>query len=396
MAISDFFSGGQTPDYLSGLLDDEQLRRLKANAQQNALMQFGLSALSQGGYSQTPVGIGEILGKAGMAGMQGYQQGVQGGIEGIGTRAKLEELQRKKQDEAKRQAYMQQYASTLPANQQAAVQAMPELGVKLAENQFMPKPAKFEKVGNQLLDVTSGTPTVAFTAPPEPTPTPALPSAVQEYNFAVSQGYKGSFENWKQSQKPAGTTINMGQEKAESKAVGEYFGKQYSEIQSAGYLASSKLNKVSRLNNLLEGVNTGKLTPAGVEIASTAQSLGFTVDPKLGNKQAAEALTNEMALELRNPSGGAGMPGAMSDSDRTFLRGMVPGIEKTPEGRKMITESMVKLAKRDQEVAKIARDYRKKKGMIDEGFYEELNAYSEANPLFPVQKSGGWSMKKVQ
>lgn len=394
MAISDFFSGGQTPDYLSGLLDDEQLRRLKAQAQQNALMQFGLSALAQGGYSQTPVGIGEILGKAGMAGMQGYQQGIQGGIEGIGTRAKLEELQRKKQEEAKRQAYLEQFASTLPENQRAAVQAIPELGMKLAENQFMPKTPKYEKLGNQLIDV-SGTPTVAFTGATEAAPTPT-PAAIQEYNFAVGQGYKGSFENWKNAQKPAGTTINMGQEKAESKAVGEYFGKQYSEIQSAGYLASNKLNKVSRLNNLLEGVNTGKLTPAGVEIASTAQSLGFTVDPKLGNKQAAEALTNEMALELRNPSGGAGMPGAMSDADRQFLRGMVPGIEKTPEGRKMITESMVKLAKRDQEVAKIARDYRKKKGMIDEGFYEELNAYSAANPLFPAQSSGGWSIKKVR
>jgi hypothetical protein len=86
----------------------------------------------------------------------------------------------------------------------------------------------------------------------------------------------------------------------------------------------------------------------------------------------------------------------MSDADRQFLRGMVPGIEKTPEGRKMITESMVKLAKRDQDVAKIARDYRKKKGMIDEGFYEELNAYSAANPLFPAQPSGGWSIKKVR
>jgi len=166
MAISDFFSGGNTPDYLSGLLDDEQLRRLKQNAQQNALMQFGLSALAQGGYSQTPVGIGEILGKSGMAGMQGYQQGIQSGIEGIGTRAKLEEMQRKKQEDAQRKAYLEQFASTLPENQRAAIQAMPELGMKLAENQFMPKTPKYEKLGNQLIDV-SGTPTVAFTGAPE-------------------------------------------------------------------------------------------------------------------------------------------------------------------------------------------------------------------------------------
>jgi hypothetical protein len=115
MAISDFFSGGQTPDYLSGLLDDEQLRRLKQNAQQNALMQFGLSALAQGGYSQTPVGIGEILGKAGMAGMQGYQQGVQSGIEGIGTRAKLEELKRKRDQQSAYDVAAKDLYKTIPA-----------------------------------------------------------------------------------------------------------------------------------------------------------------------------------------------------------------------------------------------------------------------------------------
>jgi hypothetical protein len=167
MAISDFFSGGNTPDYLSGLLDDDQLQKLKANAQRNAMLQFGLSALAQGGYSQTPVGIGEILGKSGMAGMQGYQQGIQGGIENIGTRAKLEELQRKKQEDTQRKAYMQQFVSTLPENQRAAVTAMPELGAELAKNQFIPKKPVFEKVGNQLLDVSTGVPTVAFTGATE-------------------------------------------------------------------------------------------------------------------------------------------------------------------------------------------------------------------------------------
>lgn len=115
MAISDFFSGGNTPDYLSGLLDDEQLQKLKSNAQRNAMLQFGLSALSQGGYSQTPVGIGEILGKAGMAGMQGYQQGVQSGIEGIGTRAKLEALQRQRKQQADYDVAARDLYKTIPA-----------------------------------------------------------------------------------------------------------------------------------------------------------------------------------------------------------------------------------------------------------------------------------------
>jgi hypothetical protein len=176
--------------------------------------------------------------------------------------------------------------------------------------------------------------------------------------------------------------VNTKQEAEESKAVGKYFGEQYADIQKAGLSAGGKINRVQRLNQLLSGVDTGKLTPIGVELASTAQSLGFNIDKKLGNKQAAEALANEMALELRNPSGGAGMPGAMSDADREFLKRMTPGLEKTPEGRKLISQSMVSLAKRDQDVAKIARKYRKAKGTLDEGFYEELQSYADANPVF--------------
>jgi hypothetical protein len=182
---------------------------------------------------------------------------------------------------------------------------------------------------------------------------------------------------------PPTTQITMpSQEKAESKTVGEFFGKTYADIQSAGLSATNKINKVERLNTLLDGVQTGKLTPFGVDVASTAASLGFKIDPKLGNKQAADALSKEMALELRNPSGGAGMPGALSNSDREFLMSMTPGLTSDPAGRKLISESMVKMAKRDQEVAKIAREYRKKNGNLDEGFYDELAKFSEANPLF--------------
>jgi hypothetical protein len=183
-------------------------------------------------------------------------------------------------------------------------------------------------------------------------------------------------------------SVTTKQEGEESKAVGKYFGEQYADIQKAGLGASGKINRVQRLNQLLDGVSTGKFTPLGVELASAAQSLGFNIDPKLGNKQAAEALSNEMALELRNPSGGAGMPGAMSDSDREFLKKIVPGIEKTPEGRKLISESMMALAKRDQQVAKLARDYRKKHGTLDEGFYDELLNFSQENPLFTGAEAG--------
>lgn len=181
--------------------------------------------------------------------------------------------------------------------------------------------------------------------------------------------------------------IGMQQETAESAKVGSGFGEEYNTIQKAGFNASSKINNLNRINQLLEGVDTGKLTPAATNIAAYAASAGFNIDPKLGNKQAAEALAGEIALQLRNPSGGAGMPGSLSDNDLRFLRSMTPGIEKSPEGRKLIVETGMKLAKRDQEVAKIVRDYRKANGHMDEGVYDELAKFSAEHPLFAESPS---------
>ena len=48
----------------------------------------------------------------------------------------------------------------------------------------------------------------------------------------------------------------------------------------------------------------------------------------------------EFALELRNPSGGAGMPGAMSDADRNFLASIPPSLANTKEGRALIANSI--------------------------------------------------------
>lgn len=188
------------------------------------------------------------------------------------------------------------------------------------------------------------------------------------------------------------------QEGAESATVGKGFGEQYLDIQKTGLQAPGKVAKYARLGSLIEGVNTGKLTPLGTDIAATAASLGFNIDKKLGNKQAAEALSNSIALELRSTSEGGGMPGAMSDADREYLKAMVPNIGKTPEANKLMIEAATKIAQRQQEVARLARDYRTRHGHIDEGFYNDLQTYSDSHPLFsgaaPASNQGGGATMK--
>ena len=80
------------------------------------------------------------------------------------------------------------------------------------------------------------------------------------------------------------------------------------------------------------------------------------------------------------------MPGSVSDRDLEFLQAMNPNLAQTPEGRRQLIETRKKLARREQEVAKMAREYAaKNNGRLDSGFEAVLADYAERNPLFEQQ-----------
>jgi hypothetical protein len=87
---------------------------------------------------------------------------------------------------------------------------------------------------------------------------------------------------------------------------------------------------------------------------------------------------------MRNPAGGAGMPGAMSDSDREFLKATVPGLGRTPEGNVQIIDYMTRIEQRNMDVANLAQTYMAQNGgRLDYKFFNQLADWSKANPLFP-------------
>lgn len=269
---------------------------------------------------------------------------------------------------------------------------------ELLKQQLFPKSDDFKVVGGSLVRVGPQGVSEAYRAPEkqEKTQIEKQMDAAGITDPATRQRIIAQSIQKSITHAPApSAVVNMKQETEEAKAVGKMFGESFADIQKAGFSAQSKVNQYDRLGQLLEGVNTGKFTQTGLEIAKAANAVGLNIDPNLGNKEAAQALSGEIALALRNPSGGAGMPGAMSDADRQFLVNMVPGLATTPDGRKMMLDTAKKLAKRDMDVARIAREYRKKNGSINEGFYDELNQFSQANPLFAQQPkaTGGWSIR---
>lgn len=174
------------------------------------------------------------------------------------------------------------------------------------------------------------------------------------------------------------------QQTKEAETVGKFFGDQYVDLQKAGTAATAQNAQLSQLDQLLDRVYTGAGTETGLTVQKAAKRLGFDIDivGDTGAAEAAGAIANEMALQLRNPAGGAGMPGAMSDQDRGFLQSMVPGLGQTKEGRKLLIDARRRVNQRSVDVSRLAREYRKKNGRIDEGFGDVLDQYSRDNPLF--------------
>lgn len=167
------------------------------------------------------------------------------------------------------------------------------------------------------------------------------------------------------------------QESEQSKVYGKQLGEMRGAITQAGFDAPAKLAQLARLEELLAGVDGGKAAPLLSDIASVAQSAGIKLDPKLGVKEAAEAVAREMAGSFRKPG-----TGPMTDKDfDNFLR-QVPDLSKTAAGRAQITKTMRAAIERDQRASQHAREYaRQNGGVIDDNYFDSLAKFYAQNPV---------------
>jgi hypothetical protein len=171
------------------------------------------------------------------------------------------------------------------------------------------------------------------------------------------------------------------QESEQSKVYGKQLGEIRGTITQAGIDAPKRIAQIDRMDELLKGIDGGRFAPAGAEVASAANSLGIKLDPKLGNKQAAEALAIEMALKMRQPGSGP-----MTDKDFDNFLKTVPSLAKTSEGRAQISQTMRAALQRDVEAAKFSREYAKKNGgVIDDNYFEALADFYNKNPVVTPQ-----------
>lgn len=327
---SGFLSRGPSPTGLAALLARPGLR--------DALMATGSALLAQ---KDQPGSFGGALGRALPMGMQAYQTGQE--------EAKLNELMQNAPPE------MRQLLAALPAGQRgAALLSLMKPGDAFT---LSPGEKRFTASGQQVAAV------------PESAPDPTD----EMRNFAaflqLSPEQMAAFEKYvKMKQSGPSVVVNTG-DKAQETEIGKYWGQKYGQIMDGAQLAPNKLAQLDQLESLLSmpGVYQGTGGQAVLDAKRLARSLGIEVEG-VAETEAASAIGREMALSLRNPAGGAGMPGALSDKDREFLESMTPGLSKTAEGNRRIIQAQRFLAQRSLEVAELVRKYEAEHGRLDSGF----------------------------
>jgi hypothetical protein len=233
---------------------------------------------------------------------------------------------------------------------------------------------------------------------------PAKTATEREIERAMSD--PAFAEKWKEMKSAGATQIVMPGDKAEDKALAELGVEQYKGAQSTLETTQPKLGTIEVMSQLLDQINTGKLQPAVADIKGWADAFGISVPgiEKLAPAQAFQALANQMTLQARSTANGTGMPGAMSDADREFLRQMVPGLEKQKGTNRALLDIMRRLTTREQEVATIKLRYFDKYGTMRPttdpttsekvSVSEAVRRFVESRPIFSQdyvqQVLGSW------
>lgn len=195
-------------------------------------------------------------------------------------------------------------------------------------NSTAPKAPEFKVVGNSLVQVGGGQVKEAFRAPDKPE---AAPAAVREYQFAVSQGYPGSFQQFQLEQKRAGATnvsVPINTAKPLLNTMAEGLGKQIDANLGAARAAVDTIGGAQRIRTLLDSGQV--VTGPGADWRIAARQVGSVLG--VGGKDNDEVLANtrktmqqlaQFELDAAQSMKGQG---AITEPEREILRRAAAGM----------------------------------------------------------------------
>jgi len=291
MALEDIAPGvfGQFPD-MSGSLSPEQMQAINSNAAKQALLASAVTMLGMSGNQRVPVSTGQALGAALGAGAGGYQSSFDNTLKQMIAGQQMQDYRtkadaRRKYEQAIAGATTRQPIA-MPMAQgkgsQLEMLSRPEFGGGMAEAETvgalranLPTRATVDSgIANQAaLDYLRQTDPAKFIELTATKPE-AVPAAIKEYQFAVGQGYKGTFQEFQLAQKSAGaprTIVDMtGGQKGFDNEMGlkkafsqEPVYKAYGEMQSAYGQITDSLKAKSPAGDLAAATKFMKLLDPG-------------------------------------------------------------------------------------------------------------------------------------
>ena len=298
---------GAAPDY-SSLLSPEQQQQMGRQANQQALLGSLVALLGASGPQARPVGTGQALAGALGAGMGAYQSSFDTTLKQLLTAQQLGDA---KQKQEARKRYEQAIAGATTQRPQAVpmstdvgsqleMLSRPEFGGAMAEpetlgalrgNLPMTNVVDPEAANRAALDFLRQTDPAKFIELTTPK-AEATPSAIKEYQFAVGQGYQGSFQDFQLAQKSAvapKVMVDMtGGQKGfenEMKLKGEFKSepvyKAYQEMQSAYGQITDSLKSDSPAGDLAAATKFMKLLDPGSVVRESELAMAMSASGAL-------------------------------------------------------------------------------------------------------------------
>jgi hypothetical protein len=174
-------------------------------------------------------------------------------------------------------------------------------------------------------------------------------------------------------------------EKTEGEGTGKIWADMLAGYVNSGISAGKKLQTLSRMGQLSDKAYEGEAAPSVQFLRSALTTfLGPGWQGKVPAGEEFKALANKLTLDANNGSLGSGV----SNADVTFIGNINPNMSHTIAGRKEIIATATAIAKREQEVAKMATQWQQKYGTI-KGFDTAIAEWAEANPLFAGREQVG-------
>jgi hypothetical protein len=283
---------GQQPDY-SAFISPEETQRMRSNASQNALLNSAIALLAQSGQTRQPISTGQILGSALGAGMEGYNQSFDRTLKQMVTGMQLEEFKRKKQAQEMARGAITQTPVPIPmaTGKDSQLQMLQNQtadfgteGANITAGALMSNPNLPTRTSVNLDKLIAA---AAFESPLEAakmlSKEDKTPASVQEYEYAVRNGFKGSFTDYLAKKTP-GTNVTVKTGEGVAAQVGGM-------LKDANIQAQGANIQIDAADRVIGAVDTGKIiagtfaTPQ-LRLAQFGQVLGVT------GKDTAETIAN--------------------------------------------------------------------------------------------------------